>query len=65
MYHAGAIFLQHKSPCPPLLYPFGKEPNQKKYLSTTVQSLEWYATQSFNNMGLVGRVDFDVTPCDM
>ena len=30
-----------------------------------VQSLEWYATQSFNNNWLVGRVHFDVTPCDM
>ena len=32
----------------PLSYPLGKEPNQKKYLSTTVQSLERNATQSFN-----------------
>jgi len=30
-----------------------------------IQSLEWYATQSFNNNWLVGRVHFDVTPCDM
>ena len=30
-----------------------------------VQSLEWYATQSFDNIGLVGRVHFDVTPCDV
>ena len=29
-------------------YPFGKEPNQKKYLSATVQLLERNATQSFN-----------------
>jgi len=49
----------------PMSYPFGKEPNQKKYLSATVQWLEWYATQSFDNIGLVGRVHFDVTPCDM
>ena len=42
-----------------------KELNQKKYLSPTVQSLEWYATQSFDNNGLVGRVHFDVTPCDV
>ena len=32
----------------PLSYPFGKEPNQKKYLSATVQSLERNATQSFD-----------------
>ena len=50
---------------PLLSYPFGKEPNQKKYLSATVQSLERYATQLFNNNGLVGRVHFDVTPCDV
>ena len=31
-----------------VLYPFGKEPNQKKYLSTMVQSLEQNATQSFD-----------------
>ena len=49
----------------PLSSPFGKEPNQKKYLSATVQSLEWYATQLFDNIGLVGRVHFDVTHCDM
>ena len=48
-----------------LLYPFGKEPNQKKYLSATVQSLEQYATQLFDNIWLVGRVHFDVTPCDV
>ena len=29
-------------------YPFGKEPNQKKYLSATVQSLERNATQLFD-----------------
>jgi len=33
---------------PPLAYPFGKEPNQKKYLSATVQLLERNATQSFD-----------------
>jgi len=49
----------------PVSYPFGKEPNQKKYLSATVQSLERNATQSFDNIGLVGRVHFDVTPCDV
>jgi len=30
-----------------------------------VQSLEWYATQLFDNIGLVGKVHFDVTPCDV
>jgi len=29
------------------------------------QSLEQYANQSFDNIGLVGRVHFDVTPCDV
>ena len=47
-----------------VLYPFGKEPNQNKYLSAMVQSLKQYATQLFNNIGLVGRVHFDVTLCD-
>jgi len=30
-----------------------------------VQSLEWYVTQSFNNVGFVDRVHFNVMLCDM
>jgi len=48
-----------------LSYPFGKESNQKKYLSAIVQLLERYATQLFDNNWLVGRVHFNVTPCDV
>ena len=44
-----------------VLYPFGKEPNQKKYPSATVQSLERNVTQSFDNIWLVVSVHFDVT----
>jgi len=44
---------------------FGKEPNQKKYLSAMVQLLEQYATQLFNNVRLVVSVHFDVTLCDV
>ena len=39
--------------------------NQKKYLSAMVQSLEQYATQLFDNIGLVGRGHFNVTLCDV
>jgi len=35
---------------------FWKETAKRKYLSATVQSLEQYAAQSFNNNGLVVSV---------
>ena len=60
----GQDFLLHHWQGVSLPYPFWKRTNHKKCLSSMVQLLEQYVTQLFDDIGLVGRVHFNVTLCD-